>query len=206
MDEWLAAVEKRNAPHVASTRAAESSAGLDSVLKRLQQELRGQIDAEKLERAHQAEYEAALRADDIARILRPPLSPTKTSRAGRKDPSRSPDLQPHVPFASRRGTDVDARPQSPTAEASTDPDSAPKSLPALLHTIANLAGTTFADAISNATGQTVHDLEGGGAESIADASVARARVVTAADSSTWLCTCAFSTKTGATTTSEDVIG
>ena len=208
VDEWLASVEKRNAANVAATRAAGSSAGLESVLKRLQQELRGQIDAEKLERAHEAEYEAALRADDIARILRPPLSPTKASQPGRKQHrSQSPDVQPRAAFASRSGADVDARPQSPTTEGSTDPASAPKSLPALLHTIANLAGTTFADAIANATGQTVYDLEGGGGgggEAIADARVARARVVTAADSSTWSCTCAFSKQTGAAA-SEDVI-
>ncbi|TKA55383.1 hypothetical protein B0A53_02307 [Rhodotorula sp. CCFEE 5036] len=198
VDEWLASVEMRNAAAVASTRAAGSSAGLDSVVKRLQQELRGQIDAEKLERAHEAEYEAALRTDDIARILRPPLSPTKAAPPGRKPRSQSPDLQPRAAFASRSGADVDARPQSPTTEGSPDSTSAPKSLPALLHTIANLAGTTFADAIASATGQTVHDLEGGGGgggEAIADASTARARVVIAADSSTWLCTCAFSKQT-----------
>ena len=199
MDEWLASVQKRNAAEVASAHAAGSSAELESVLKRLQQELRGQIDAEKLERAHEDEYEAALRADDIARILRPPLSPTKASQPGRKQHrSQSPDVQPRAAFASRSGADVDARPQSPTTEGSTDPASAPKSLPALLHTISNLAGWTFADAIANATGQTVYDLDGGGGgESIAGASVARARVVTAADSSTWLCICAFSKQTGA---------
>ncbi|GAA5876329.1 hypothetical protein JCM3774_003724 [Rhodotorula dairenensis] len=193
VDEWLASVVKRDNCSTTPTRAVETS--LIHVLKRLQQELRGQIDGEKLEREREGDYEAALRADDIARILRPPLALAASST---RHQSQFPDERPHVPFASRPGSDVgdlDARPQSPT-DTDNPPASAalaPKSLPALLHTVARLLGTTFSDAISGAAGQTVLDVA---SELLPDASLARARVVRAANASTWLCSFVLSGGSG----------
>ncbi|GAA5980627.1 hypothetical protein JCM10908_001714 [Rhodotorula pacifica] len=197
VNEWLATFGKRDAAKAPATEAAGTSAasGLDQVLKRLQQEVRGQIDAEKLEKVRKAENEATLRADDIARILRPPLAPARGALDRTSTGSQSPDTHLRVPFAPRTGAaveGVDARPQSPIVDRLTVPDSAPKSLPALLHTIANLAGPLFAEAIAGATGEkaSVIDLPGG--IPVKDASFARARVITAADSSTWLCSCVCS--------------
>lgn len=196
VDAWLASVVKADESSTAPVRTAglHAGTGLDQVLKRLQQEVRGQIDGEKLERAREVDYEAALRADDIARVLRPPLASTQLSRDHR---SRSPNLQPHVPFASRSGRDVgqiDARPQSPSADTPAHATAAPKSLPALFFTLAKLLGATFSDAISRASGQTVLDLA---REPVPGARLARARIVRAADSATWLCTFVVSEGTGA---------
>lgn len=169
---------------------AGGNGDLSDTLKRVKQELRGQIDAERLDQALEAEARDAADAEEIAWAIRLPYAGLEGL-----DTSSPIDVErPTAHFArDEQLRDRDERPQPAFGGPS---ELAPRSLPALLYTIAQLSGAAFESAISRVTGQqsTLGDLSTG--DVVRRPRTVRARIVTAADASLWLCSVAVAQNSG----------
>ncbi|GAA6011335.1 hypothetical protein JCM8202_003987 [Rhodotorula sphaerocarpa] len=164
-----------------SSASQDVHSNLGTLLKRLRQELRGQIDAEKLEEAREAEELGALAAEDIERAVRRPYAEVQPDSPLSLS-NRSP--RPSAPYTRAETRDeAESRP----SEAGSTESAPPRSLPALLHTLARLSGNLFAGTVSRVSGDRALISDLGSGRERPGAKKVRARVVTAADASSWLC-------------------
>lgn len=164
-----------------SSASQDVHSNLETLLKRLRQELRGQIDAEKLEKAREAEELGALAAEDIERAVRRPYAEVQPDSLLSLS-NRSP--RPSAPYT--RSDTRDEAEKRPSDAGSTE-SAPPRSLPALLHTLASLSGNLFAGNVSRVSGDRALISDLGSGPERPGAKKVRARVVTAADASSWLC-------------------